>query len=222
LRHATPENFNFTFLSMALVTAASAVIAAQLLPEHLKHRRIFWASALAGLALLPIALLQWDARTPWLRYIDSNEPPPTALTRLLPAGASVYWEDGHEMLWLGMRRPSYFSCDQATGVLFYRETAMAYKRRAASFWPLRTDDFTKLDDCAISDPRPRPERNRAGLQKLCIREPGLDYVVLTAPLEAVQPVGLWEAPVRFQDLQTSHHPGAAAEPFYIYACGGVR
>jgi hypothetical protein len=33
-----------------------------------------------------------------------------------------------------------------------------------------------------------------------------------------------DVPVLFQDLQDSAatRPGAAAEPFYIYACGGVR
>jgi hypothetical protein len=222
LRHATPEKASFTFVSLLLVTAASAVIAVQLLPEARVQRRMFLASILAGVALLPLALLQWDSRTPWLKYVDSPEPPPPELTRLLPAGASVYWEDGLEMLWLRMRRSSYFSCDQATGVLFYRETAMAYKRRAASFWPLRSDDFTKLDNCAISDPVPRPERNRAGLQKLCRREPGLGYVVLTAPLDGMGAGGIWNAPVRFQDFPASRSVLPKSEPFYIYACGDVR
>jgi len=219
LRHATPENSNFTNFSMACVAAASVVIVAQLLPEAQKNRWVSLVSALAGFALLPVAVLQWDARTPWLRYLDTSEPPPVDLTRLLPTGASVYWEDGLEMLWLRMRRSSYFSCDQATGVLFYRDTAMAYKRRAASFWPLRSDDFTKLDNCAISDPRPGPQRNRAGLQNLCRREPELDYVVLKAPLDGVAPK-IWTAPVHFQDLQDRAR--ATSQPFYIYACSLVR
>jgi hypothetical protein len=216
-RQALPENLNFTVVSLALVAAAVAVIAALLLPQARRHQKIAIASALAGLALLPIALSQWDARSVWQKYVESPQPPPKDLAAILPASATVYWEDGLEMLWFRLRRPSYFSCDQATGVAFYRDTALAYSHRAASLWPLRTDDFTKLDNCAILDPRPKPQRNRLGLQYACRREPGLDYIVLTAPLEDMESK-VWTSPVRFQDHQASK----ASQRFYIYACAGVR
>jgi len=218
-RNASAENINFTFFSLALVAAACAVIATQLLPQHRNRRTVALAFALSGLALLSLALWRWDARSPWLRYVASSEHPPRDLAQLLPAGASVYWEDGLEMLWFRMRRPSYFSCEQATGALFYRQTAMTYRYRAASFWPLRTSDFTRWDNCAILDPRPPPQRNRAGLQNLCRREPELDYVVLKAPLDGVMPK-IWTAPVLFQELQGSAR--AVSEPFYIYGCSLVR
>lgn len=216
--HDSAENFSFTRTSLMVIAGACAVIAAMLLPRLRGSPRIAALSACLACALFGIAVSRWDARTPWLRYVESPEPPPPELTALLPAKASVYWEDGLEMLWLRMKRPSYFSCDQATGVLFYRETAMAYRHRAASVWPLRTDDFTKLDNCAVLDPRPKPRRDRAGLEELCRREPELDYVVLKAPLDGA-PYKIWTAPVRFQDFQAS---SAAPERFYIHACAQLR
>jgi len=63
------------------------------------------------------------------------------------------------------------------------------------------------------------QRNRAGLQNLCRREPELDYVVLKAPLDGVMPK-IWTAPVLFQELQGSAR--AVSEPFYIYGCSLVR
>jgi hypothetical protein len=217
-----PNSAGFTPISLALVVAGLAVIAANLLLEQ-KHGRIVLAFALAGLALIPVALLRWDARTPWIRYLESPEPVPKDLAALLPEKASVYWEGGLEMLWLRLQRPSYFSCDQGTGALFYRATAMAYKHRADSFWPLRVGDFTQLDTCATFDPRPKPERNRLGVAKLCLREPGLDYLVLTKPLDGM-PAKVWNSPVYFQDVQSSAGKFFApvAKRFYIYSCTSVR
>jgi hypothetical protein len=155
--------------------------------------------------------------------LESPEPAPKDLAALLPEKASVYWEGGLEMLWLRLQRPSYFSCDQGTGALFYRATAMAYKHRADSFWPLRVGDFTQLDTCATFDPRPKPERSRLGVAKLCFREPGLDYLVLTRPLDGM-PAKIWNSPVYFQDVQSSAGKFFApvAKRFYIYSCASVR
>jgi hypothetical protein len=101
---------------------------------------------------------------------------------------------------------------------------MAYKSRATSFGPLRVGDFFQLDTCASLDTKPKPERNRKGLHDLCIREPGLDYVILTAPLDGVEPKGTWKSPVRFQDLQSSNGKFFArvADHFYFYSCASVR
>jgi hypothetical protein len=217
-----PNSADFTSVSLALVAAGLAVTAASLLLEQ-KQGRIVLAFALTGFALIPVALLRWDARTPWIRYLESPEPAPKDLAALLPQKASVYWEGGLEMLWLRLQRPSYFSCDQGTGALFHRATAMAYKHRAESFWPLRVGDFTQLDTCAILDPRPKPERNRMGLAKLCAREPGLDYLVLTRPLNGMT-AKIWNSPVYFQDVQSSAGKFFApiAKRFYIYSCASVR
>ncbi|MEO8300433.1 MAG: hypothetical protein ABI608_01495 [Rhizomicrobium sp.] len=218
-----PHSADFTLSSLALVVAALAVMAVHLLLAEQKYRRIALVSVIAGFALIPVALSRWDVRSPWTRYVDSPEPPPKDITTLLPAGASVYWEGGIEMLWLRLKRPSYFSCEQGTGAVFYRETAMAYKRRAASFWPLRTSDFKQSADCLILDKRPKRNRTRTGLQGVCAREPGLDYLVLTAPLDGVQPK-VWKSPVRFQDihLMDGVYYANITDRFYIYSCASVR
>lgn len=217
-----PDSADFTPLSLMLVVAALVLMAVHLLIENQK-RIVALVSTLAGLALLPVALSRWDARSPWIRYVESPEPTPNDLAALLPDKASVYWESGLEMLWLRMRHASYFSCDQGTGVLFYRQTAMAYKHRSASFWPLRTGDFTALDTCVSFDSRPKPQRNRAGLQNTCRKEPGLDYVVLAAPLDGVE-AKTWQSPVHFQDMQSSSGQFFArvADRFYIYSCAALR
>ena len=209
---------DFTLLCAALAIAGLAILAACLLVERDDWRVVM--AAVVGVALIPAALSQWDARSPWIKYLKSSEPPPAALSALLPAGASVYWESGLEMLWLRLKRASYFSYDQGTGAMFYRDTAMTYQHRADSFCPLRTGDFSQADACTIS---PVPARNRQGLQTLCRREPGLDLVVLSAPLDGVPPK-VWQSPVRFQDLQSPNgrYPSRVTDRFYIYSCAQVR
>jgi hypothetical protein len=221
VRH--PGTADFTPLSLLMVAVALGMMAVHLLTEQQKHGAVLLASTLAGLVLVPVALARWDSRSPWIRYVESPEPTPKELAVLVPDDASVYWESGLEMLWLRMRHASYFSCDQGTGVVFYRQTALAYKHRSASVWPLRTGDFTALDSCIALDPKPAPMRDRAGLQQLCRKEPGLDLVILARPLEGIDGK-TWQAPVRFQDLQSSAGAFFArvADRFYIYSCASVR
>src|SRR4029079_2524018 len=140
-------------------------------PSKRRFRQVL--SGLVAVAV-PLALLDWDGRSPWTKFLESEEPTPPALAAFLPQQATAYWENSTEMLWFKLRRSSYFSCDQGTGVVFHRETAMTYRERADSFWPLRTTDFTQTKSCSSLDKRPKPERTREGLQKFCRREKGLD------------------------------------------------
>ena len=217
-----PTAVDFSLVSLAFLIPALALMAANLLLTD-RHLRVVLISAVAGFALIPLALMRWDSRSPWIRYVEAPEPPPRDLAALLPEGASVYWESGLEMLWFRLKRSSYFSRDQGVGALFYRDTAMAYQSRAVSFSPLGVGDLNEIETSAIMGKPPKPARNRAGLLALCRREKGLDYVVLTQPLDGVTPK-VWKAPVLFQDMQSSDGTfyTPVADRFYIYSCAPMR
>ena len=214
---------DFDLLSFALMTVALAAILARTAGWDRNYRRL--GAMLCGFVILamPVAAWAWDGRTPWTRFLESPEPPPPDLVTLLPQKASVYWEGSAEMPWYRLARPSYFSCDQGTGVVFHRETAMAYRHRADSFWPLRTVDFNQAKSCAAFDKRPAPDRTRRGLQQLCRREPGLDTIVLMAPIEGIAPK-IWKSPVAYQDIHVADgiYSARSTDRFYIYACSLVR
>jgi hypothetical protein len=213
----------FTPLSLALVVGALTVLFVQLSPLKSRYRRMANVATALGVVLFLASLWQWDGRTAWTKFLESATPPPKELAALLPPKASVYWEDNIEMLWLKMRRASYFSCDQGTGVVFYRDIAMTYRHRSESFSSLNVSDFHLSEGCKGFGTPPKPQRDRAGLQKLCRREPGLDYVILASPLEGIQ-ARIWKSPIRFEDVRMTDgiHFALSADRFYVYSCSEVR
>jgi len=218
-----PFSADFGFLAFALAAVALAAIAAHVGwtdPSKRRFRQVL--SGLVAVAV-PLALLDWDGRSPWTKFLESEEPTPPALAAFLPQQATAYWENSTEMLWFKLRRSSYFSCDQGTGVVFHRETAMTYRERADSFWPLRTTDFTQTKSCSSLDKRPKPERTREGLQKFCRREKGLDELVLIAPIPGAQ-ARIWKSPILFQDIHVADGIWSArsTDRFYAYSCADWR
>jgi hypothetical protein len=173
--------------------------------------------------LLALALLGWDARTPWARFVETSAPAPPSLTALLPQDASVYWEGGLEMLWFRLKRPSYFSCEQGTGAVFFREAALAFDQRARGFSPLHTIDFQRSMLCPGLDAPRRTGRTLESLRAACALEPPLDYVVLLQPVENA-PGKTWTSPVPFRDVYASD--GGIVSPrtdtFHIYACRELK
>ena len=141
----------------------------------------------------------------------------------MPQNASVYWEDGLEMLWFGLHRASYFSCGQGTGSLFYRGTAIAYWERAQSFWNLRTLDFED-PGCPVLDRTRKPDRTRADLTSVCKRETSLDYLILARPVENVEASKVWLSPARLRATTTVNGEPQLFETdrFYVYSCADLR
>jgi len=218
-----PYAGGFGGYSILLVIAALAVILVQLILTSEKYLRLRQASLCFALALVPLAALDWDLRTPWTKFVESPAPPPQALTSLLPATASVYWEGGPEMPWLKLKRADYFACEKGTGVMFHRETAMAYRHRLDSFWPLRSSNLDKDDDCRNFGLPQKANRSRTGLEKVCRREKGLDFLALMTPVGGIRS-RVWKSPAQFRDLHLvdGKISGRVTDRFYIYSCADLR
>ena len=120
------EEFWRSLYSLGLVIAALGVMTYLLTPLMSQRRQIARLLPWLAGALVSLALIGWDARTPWTEFVESSQPIPKSLAEHIPRNASVYWEGGLEMLWLRMEQPSYFSCAQATEDLFFRDVALAY------------------------------------------------------------------------------------------------
>jgi hypothetical protein len=155
--------------------------------------------------------------------VEAPSPPPQDLASLVPANASLYWEGSPEMLWLKLKRSNYFTCEQGTGVIFHRRTAIAYKHRLDSFWPLRLSELSPKDDCRNIDRTEKTNRSRAGLEAVCKKEAGLDYLALMAPIPGLRS-RTWTSPAEYQDLHLvdGKITGHTTDRFYVYSCGDFR
>jgi hypothetical protein len=222
LMRSLPQEYGRWLYSAASVTASAGIMTAWLRELDRPRRRAVRVLACLTAMLLAAAAANWDDRTPWTKFVEAPAAAPESLATLLPAGASVYWEGGLELLWFKLQRPSYFSCDQGTGVVFFRETAIEFHHRAESLWPLRAVDFGRSILCPPFDKSANPERTRADLQFACSREPRLDYLVLTRPVSGVGAT-IWRAPARFADIAVSEGTPIATDTdtFYVYSCASL-
>ena len=129
-----------------------------------------------------------------------------------------------ELLWFKLQRSDYFSCGQGTGALFFRGTAIAYQHRAESFWPLRTIDYAEHDHlCPTLDDTEKSHVAIDDLRYTCMREPGLDYVVLAEAVEGVESE-VWHAPIPLKqiDLASGQRTSRLINAFYRYSCAVYR
>jgi hypothetical protein len=185
-----------------------------------------------SLGLLALAMSNWDQRSAWTKFLDTSAPPP-ALTALLPGDAPIYWEGDVSVPWFLLRRASYFSCQQGTGVLFSRGTAMSYQRRYETFVPLHVLDIGQYAICpaldlaadqrGTPDKRPRLPPSKAQVVAVCREDPGLGALVLIHPVAGLKRRE-WKSPVPYGYTVYGKH-GPYIEPvthFFIYPCGGLR
>jgi hypothetical protein len=221
--------FRQDYLIISLITVLPAIylllvsLGIAKLPRQLNVRAF---SLTATCLILFISISQWDHRTDWLKYLDhTSTPPPDLVSLLAPAGGQIYWEGsatGTTDLWYLLQRPDYFSCDQGTGTLFSRQTAMVYQARFNSFAKLHTQDFTIPEICPPSGNADPDHLTQPDLTAVCRAQPSLGAMVLLHDIPGA-PHKTWIAPAMF-DYVDPARPTALTKTnhFYIYTCGDLK
>ncbi len=147
------------------------------------------ASALRWVGTAALALLVWtlwlaDQRSDKMRLATTDAPIDPAFAAAV-TGRTVYWEDGLHLLWFRFRQPSFYSCYQAAGAMFFRETAFEHARRSDVLRHLDTADFSQYpnENCPQrSDPGRDGPRSAAQITQACRALPDLDAMVLYSDL----------------------------------------
>jgi hypothetical protein len=219
-----PDEFRLRAYSFALVAGTLGLMISQATQVGRPTRRLARPSGLFATAAVSLALLVWDQREPWTKVVESADPIPDSLAAVLPENGSIYWEGGVELLWLRLKRPSYFSCAQGTGAVFFRETAVNFEHRAESFGSLRTLDFDISDLCPSFDQTEKLDRTRENLEAVCAREPGLDYLVLIEPINNTDSK-IWVSHVPLEIVEITKDKAQLVtyqtDRFYIYSCASL-
>jgi hypothetical protein len=120
----------------------------------------------------------------------------------------VYWGEGHNILWLVLHRGSYGSRQQASGIIFSRQTALEANRRLARLARLGLPDSRFGWEDAPSDKALELAANLDGLIHVC-HDPLLDFVVLPQLVAGAIP-----------STSISLHP--SAPKYHLYACALLR
>lgn len=173
------------------------------------------------LAVLAGSVGIWDQRTPWTRFLENGKVP-VSLAHFVAGQRHIYWELGVDLLWLKLERPSYFSCLQGSGVMFFRKTAIEYQRRANGLAVLNTLDFANGDQGFCPQkriPHQQGPVSRRQLVAACRSLPALDAMVLTRKVDGV-PSTEWRAPVGLPVMR--HGAMRTYDVFHMYRCGELR
>ena len=184
-----------------------AAISAGMLPLAaalwMSHRRRGWAVALS-VTVLAGATFLWDARTPWVRALESASAQAHPFKDRVSPGQVVYWDAVPAPAWLVLRRASWYSADQGAGIVFSPATARDFTSRAAQTQAVRgAQDLCKTQ----RDPACRVPAKAAA--ELCALSNGPDHLVLGAVVEGQSPVA-WRVP-----------PEAGGGTLYLHACRAI-
>ncbi|WP_374572695.1 hypothetical protein [Phenylobacterium sp.] len=206
---------------LADLVATLAVIGVAWAASRLAARRLAFGLA----ALLCVAVFaRLDHRTDWQRFLEAPGAP-ADLARFVGPARNIYWEGGPEVLWLKLRRPSYYSCLQGAGAMFYRQTATTFHARLEALKGLGSREVAGGFDrfCAFKGMPPKPSPpTREALAATCRRLPDLDELVLVraAPGLAARS---WAAPTS-EELpgRNELYPSERVSRFYAYDCKDFR
>ncbi|WP_158091062.1 hypothetical protein [Marivita geojedonensis] len=186
-----------------------------------------------SLVLLISSFTLADSRDERARYLASTHPPDADIRALL-SGRTVYWEDGTDILWFKIRKPSFYSCTQGAGVMFYRDTALEFSRRGEILRNLNTSDFAVDDDenclqrsIPIAEGPTSPDQIKAACSALS----ELDVMVLHASVPGV-PHQSWRPPFSVPpsgfvvdepaSLRNRFNMHESDGLYHIYDCRGIR
>jgi hypothetical protein len=123
------------------------------------------------------------------------------------------------LMWFKLRMPSYYSCDQGAGLLFYRGTAVEFARRREALQGL---DISELARDCTKNPNAGAESplSLENLKHVCRSSPDLDALVIMRQVHGA-PARTWRAPVA-QVLVTPGGKIQSIDRYYRYDCADFR
>lgn len=160
-----------------------------------------------------IALLNWDMRSPWARFVESGMTREHPFARHMAHNDEVYWHGDLRAGWLLLHRPHYYTPEQAAGLMFNRGTYEEEQRRNPTIRGLHIQaelcEFLeglngKKDDTCT----PTPDL----VEDLCVTQPKLGYAVFQ---RKVGPgvIDQWTFEAPRADLRRT---------YYLYDCKRIR
>ena len=208
---ATTVSVLLAFVTSPIAIFTGALLLLWALGRPVRYRPISWV-ALAVLA--GAAVIHWDRREDWQRFVESSLHEAHPFQMLIGEHQQVYWHDQPLATWLVLKRPSYYSEPQAAGQLFNRGTMEVLVRRDTQFRVLRMQEqlcgtMADLSGAEV-DASCSPTLDLA--EEICVKQPELDFMVFDLKLSR----GVVD--------QWTFKPPSGHKPktFYLYDCNRFR
>jgi hypothetical protein len=208
---------------LTLAALISLIILLQMVGSAKPVSRASIFTLILAMVLVGFSVTQWNRDSDaWTNYVDQTTTPPASLTALLPS-TPVYWEGDATTSWFLLQRPSYFSCDQGTGTLFSRQTAITFERMYEHFLPLDTQDLNLPTICPTLPDIAKHPVTAATLATVCRQEPALGGVILLHDIPGA-PHKTWISPVTYGYADRAQTPSKFVNinRFYIYNCAELQ
>ena len=170
---------------------------------------------------LCLALYNVDRRSAWTRFVETDEHK-QELSAFVANQQRVYWENGLGLLWLKLGKPSYYSCMQGAGVMFFRQTALEYQRRGSVLSILNTADFADPEgDLCLKKQRPAKGQpvDRPAIISVCRQLMDLDALVLTTRIAGVTAAS-WRSPIPIRLYRNGR--AVQRSEFFLIRCADLR
>ncbi len=218
-----PRLLWYTTRGLGLVVITLGAVAVYVSSSADTRKKIGPPMTVFAAGLTAIAALSWDQRTRWTEFVETAGTAPESLTSLLSPEGQVYWEGDVRVPWFVLKVPSYFSCEQGTGSLFFRGTAISYNHRYENFRPLQPLDFGQAKYCPVARSAENAAFGLDEIASLCKQEPGLGTLVLTHAVPNA-PGRVWVSPVKFEDFRSVDGTLRlfTTDRFFIYSCSAFR
>jgi len=207
------ESYNLDFLSLSLALLSIPALAA-ITVWSLLHLQVLAGRGLSlviGAVVFAIGFLSWDHRSEWQRFVEDGGGESRPFVDLVATDKQVYWEDGLAETWFLLRRASFHSSNQSSGIAFSRGTALEIRRRRELFEGLRfaretcrvLASLNRTDDPCVPD--------KELIFDLCTEAPDLDFIVMR------NDIGGW-ATARWD----WRGKGPSQRTYYLHNCSVVR
>jgi hypothetical protein len=165
----------------------------------------------AAIAMIAYAIVLWDQRDPWKKYLEQDHAEPHPFKQHLKPNGEVFWYGEVLAPWILLKTPSYLEDSQGGGLLFNRGTAMAFSERTKALTVLRF----QTEICAIADflnDDKGCEPSNDVVKEACEVSKELDAMILP-----------WKIPDTERVKWTISLPESKRETtFYLYKCDNFR
>lgn len=141
-------------------------------------RRWLVATACASLLALVLTLINWDSRSPWSTFSETYALTKGPLpSRLISREAEVWVEGGAPAAWLVLKRPHFYSFEQAGAAPFSRKLAEQISDRHPRVNALRD----LIEHCRREATAKACVVPADSLALVCRVNPDLKWIVLATP-----------------------------------------